>query len=81
MERNERRLCVKVRRLKLFALKQEVVRQLQLWRHRRSSPSLMKNGSHSWRDLRASLAPFITMAFEATQTKSPARLTAQIHHV
>ena len=80
-ERNERRGSVKVRRLKLFALNQEVVRQFQLWRHRRSSPSLMKDGSHSWRDLRTSLAPFIMAAFTVTQTRSPARLAAQIHHV
>ena len=81
MARNERHLCVKVRRLKLFGVKQEVERTVQLWRHRRSSPRLMKDGSHSWRDHRTSLAPFIMAAFRATQTKSPARPTAQIHHV
>ena len=74
-ERNERRGSVKVRRLKLFAVKQEVERTVQLWRHCRSSPSLMKDGSHSWRDLHACLTAFIAAAFITTQINSQARQT------
>ena len=80
-ERNERRGSVKVRCLNSFEVKQEVVRQLQLWRHRCSAPRLMKDGSHRWRGLRILLAPFIKAAFTATEDNSTARLAAQIHHV
>ena len=77
MARNERHLCVQERRLKLFALKQEVVRTDQLWRHELRPPSSSRQSCFRARKLCASSTAFIMAVIEATQAKPPATLLAQ----
>ena len=66
MARNERHLCVQERRLKLFALKQEVVRTDQLWRHERRPPPSSMQSCFRTRKLCASSTAFIMAVIEAT---------------
>ena len=70
MERNERHLCVQERRLKLFALTQELVRRGQLWRHRSRAVPRWRHSSLQAAQLQAALTPFIMAAIEATQPMS-----------
>ena len=74
---NERCKCVQERRLKLFALKQEVVRRGQLWRHERRPPPSSRQSCLRARKLCANLMAFIMAVIEATQVKPTATLLAQ----
>ena len=65
-----RRGCVKVRRSKLFALKQEVVRRVQLLRHRNRAVTRWRHSSLQAAQLQTALTPFIMAAFEAAQPRS-----------
>ena len=78
MALNERHLCVKVRRLKLFALKQEVVRRVQLLRHRNRAVTRWRHSSLQAAQLQPALTPFIMAAFEAARVRSPATLVAHL---
>ena len=68
---NKRRLCVKTRREKLFALKQEVVRRGQLLRHERSPSSSPVKSSSQVARLPATFVPYISVVFKATHMSSP----------
>ena len=70
MALNERHLCVKVRRSKLFALKQEVVRRVQLWRHRSRAVTRWRHSSLQAAQLQTALTPFVMAAFEAAHPRS-----------
>ena len=74
---NERCRTVKERRLKLFALKQEVVRTGQLWRHERRPPPSSRKSCLRARKPCASSTAFIMAIIEGTQVKPPATLLAQ----
>ena len=70
MALNERHLCVKVRRSKLFALKQEVVRRVQLLRHRNRAVTRWRHSSLQAAQLQTALTPFVMAAFEAAHPRS-----------
>ena len=75
MARNERHLCVQERRSELFALKQEVVRRVQLWRHRSRVVTRWRHSSPQAAQLQPALTPFIMAAFEAAHPRSLNMLT------
>ena len=58
----------------LFALKQEVVRRGQLWRHKRRPPPSSRQSCLRVRKLCASSTAFIMAVIEVTQVKSTATL-------
>ena len=69
-ERNERRGTVKERRSELFALRQEVVRRVQLWRHCSRAVTKWRHSSLQAAQLQAAVTPFIMEAFEAAHPRS-----------
>ena len=69
-ERNERRGTVKERRLELFALRHEVERRVQLFRHRSGAVTRWRHSSLQAAQLQPASTPFIMAAFEAAQPRS-----------
>ena len=70
MARNERHLCVQERRSELFALKQEMVRRVQLWRQSSRAVPRWRHNRLQAAQLQAALTPFIMAAFKTTHLRS-----------
>ena len=77
-EPNERRGSVKERRSELLTFNQEVVRRVQLLRHRSRAVTRWRHSSLQAAQLHAALAPFIMEAFEATHARSRITLVMRL---